>query len=136
MCTQIINAVEKYSWPARLLFNARAYDLRMNPPVKTVERYLCQHCGHYLTKKTFRDHRRLFFSPAKKQWIQSKEDSQNYGSDDNLPSLPESESCSSDDDMIQENVPKSSLSSDSLEELFMERDVDPEEQQLCEQGVY
>ena len=101
--------------------------------IRKVEHYLCQHCGHFLNEKAFKDHRRLFFSPTTKQWIRSEEDAHSNGSDDNLPSLPES--CSSDDDVIpQQKETESYLSSDSLEEPFMDRDVDIKKQQSSKQG--
>ena len=53
---------------------------------------LCPHCGHNLNKKSFKEHKRLYFSQATKEWVKSHSLQTADSSDDDLPSLPDSES--------------------------------------------
>ena len=66
------------------------------------EHLFCPHCDSYLNDKSFRDHKRLYFSPATKKWIR-KEECREADSEDDLPSLPDSRS--SDSELLHQNSP-------------------------------
>lgn len=73
--------------------------MRMNPSSakkRKREHLLCPHCDSYLNEKSFRDHKRLYFSPATKKWIR-REECRESDSEDDLPSLPDSRSSDSGD---------------------------------------
>ena len=94
------------------------------------EHYLCPHCGHTLNKKSFKEHKRLYFSTATKQWVETSCSFQTDSSDDDLPSLPESEPSDYDiSTSLQEggkaNRPGSSLSHESVPDpAFSEAEED------------
>lgn len=69
---------------------------------RRTEHIFCSHCNSYLTDKLFKDHKRLYYSPTTKRWIQENEFQDDS---DELPSLPDSSA--SDSDGIAESPPDS-----------------------------
>ena len=63
---------------------------------KTEQHYLCSHCGHHLNEKSYKEHKRLYFSPTTKQWVRNEYLQSDTSSEDNLPSLPDSLSSDSE----------------------------------------
>lgn len=63
---------------------------------KIEQHYLCSHCGRHLNEKSFKEHKRLYFSPTTKQWVRNEYLQSDTSSEDDLPSLPDSLSSDSE----------------------------------------